>query len=120
MRCLFVLEIKPLMFSSFAKIFSHSVVVFLFLFFMVSFAMQKLLSLIGSHCCFFFLIFIILGGITLIITIISKSDPRSDVPHYMYLEHPFSAIKLDLKPNLKYMPPDLLEEITALTFFRFA
>ena len=48
MSCLYVLEIKPLSVTSFAKIFSHSVGC-LFVFLMVSFAVQKLLSLIRSH-----------------------------------------------------------------------
>ena len=48
MNCLYVLEIKPLSVTSFAKIFSHSVGC-LFVFLMVSFAVQKLLSLIRSH-----------------------------------------------------------------------
>ena len=46
--CLNILEIKPLSVASFAKIFSHSMGC-LFIFWMVSFAMQKLLSLIRFH-----------------------------------------------------------------------
>ena len=42
-RCLFILESNPLSFASFANIFSHSVCC-LFVLFIVSFAMQKLLS----------------------------------------------------------------------------
>ena len=48
MSCLYILEIKPLLVASSANIFSHFVS-FLSLFFMVSFAVQKFLSLIRSH-----------------------------------------------------------------------
>jgi len=56
MSCLYILEIKPLMVSSFANIFFHSVGC-LFVLIMVSFSLQKLVSLIRSHlfafafCC---------------------------------------------------------------------
>ena len=56
MSCLYVLKINPLLFVSFAVIFSHSEVC-LFTLFIVSFAVQKLLSLIRSHlfvCLFLF------------------------------------------------------------------
>uniref|UniRef100_A0A8D1BSR0 Uncharacterized protein n=1 Tax=Sus scrofa TaxID=9823 RepID=A0A8D1BSR0_PIG len=46
--CLHSLEIKPLSVASFETIFSHSVSC-LFVFFLVSFAVQKLVSLIRSH-----------------------------------------------------------------------
>ena len=46
--CLYNLEIKPLSVASFEIIFSHSVSC-LFVFFWVSFAVQKLFSLIRSH-----------------------------------------------------------------------
>uniref|UniRef100_A0A8D1VTX2 Uncharacterized protein n=1 Tax=Sus scrofa TaxID=9823 RepID=A0A8D1VTX2_PIG len=46
--CLYVLEIKPLSIASFETIFSHSVSC-LFVFFWVSFAVQKLVSLMRSH-----------------------------------------------------------------------
>ena len=46
--CLYVLEIKPLSVASFETIFSHSISC-LFVFFLVSFAVQKLVSLIRSH-----------------------------------------------------------------------
>ena len=55
-----MLEIKPLSVASFANIFSHSVGC-LFILFMVSFAMQKLLSLIRSHLFIFVFISITLG-----------------------------------------------------------
>ena len=56
MSYLYILEINPLSVASFANIFSHSVGC-LFILLMVSFAVQKLLSLIGSHLfcfCFYF------------------------------------------------------------------
>ena len=52
MSCLYVLEIKPLSVASFANIFSHSVGC-LFVLFMVSFAVQKLVRLIRSHLFIF-------------------------------------------------------------------
>ena len=45
---LYILEIKPLLVTEFANIFSHSVGCLLVLF-MVSFVVQKLVSLIRSH-----------------------------------------------------------------------
>ena len=51
-RCLYNLEINCLSVDSFAKIFSHSVHC-LFVFFRVSFAVQKLFSLIRSHLFIF-------------------------------------------------------------------
>ena len=64
MSCLnkiYILEINPLLVSSFANIFSLSEGC-LFILFMVSFAVQKLLSLIRYHLLIFVFIFIILGG----------------------------------------------------------
>ena len=58
MNCLFILEIKPLLVTSFTSIFSHSVDC-LFILFMVSFAMKKLVSLIRSHL-FVFVFFLLL------------------------------------------------------------
>uniref|UniRef100_A0A8C3W1Q0 Uncharacterized protein n=1 Tax=Catagonus wagneri TaxID=51154 RepID=A0A8C3W1Q0_9CETA len=55
--CLYILEIKPLSVVSFEKIFSHSVSCLL-VFFLVSFAVQKLVSLIRSHCIAIFTILI--------------------------------------------------------------
>ena len=54
MSCLYILETNPLPIALFANIFSHSVSC-LFILLMVSFAVQKLLSLIRSHCLFLFL-----------------------------------------------------------------
>ena len=55
MSCLYILEINPLSFPSFANILSHSVGC-LFILFIVSIVVQKLLSLIRSH--FFIFAFI--------------------------------------------------------------
>ena len=55
-----ILEINPLSVASFENIFSHSEGCLFFLF-MVSFAVQKLLSLIRSHLFIFVFIFITLG-----------------------------------------------------------
>ena len=52
MSCLYILEINPLSVASFASIFSHSKGC-LFILFMVSFAVQKLLSFLRSHLCIF-------------------------------------------------------------------
>ena len=57
MSCLYILEINPLFVTLFANIFSHSVGC-LFIWFVVSFAVQKLLSLIRSHLFIFVFIFI--------------------------------------------------------------
>ena len=61
MICLCILEMKPLSVTSFVNIFSHSVGCLLILF-MVSFAVQKLLSLIRTHLLIFALISITVGG----------------------------------------------------------
>ena len=61
MSCLYVLEINPLPVVSFAIIFSNSEGC-LFTSLIVSFAVQKLLSLIRSHLLAFVFISITLGG----------------------------------------------------------
>ena len=61
MSYLYVLEINPLSVALSANIFSHSEGC-LFVLFMVSFAVQKLLNLIRSHLFIFVFIFITLGG----------------------------------------------------------
>ena len=61
MSCLYVLEINPSSVASFARLFSHSEGC-LFVMFMVSFAVQKLSSLIGSLLFIFVFIFTTLGG----------------------------------------------------------
>ena len=60
MSCLYILEINPLSFVSFAIIFYHSEGC-LFTLLIVSFTVQKLLSLIRSHLFTFFFISINLG-----------------------------------------------------------
>ena len=57
---LYILEIKPLLVALFASIFSQFVGC-LFILFMVSFAVQKLISLIRSHVFIFPFIYIALG-----------------------------------------------------------
>ena len=61
MSCLCILEINPLSGTSFANIFSCSVDC-LFTLFMVSFAVQKLLSLIRPHLYIFAFVSITLGN----------------------------------------------------------
>ena len=61
MSCLYILEINLLSVVSFAIIFSHSESC-LFILFIVSFAVQKLLSFIRSHLFIFVFISITLGG----------------------------------------------------------
>ena len=58
--CLYILEIKPLSTASFVTIFLHSVSC-LFVFFLVSFAVQKLFSVIRSHWFVFDFISVALG-----------------------------------------------------------
>ena len=59
-NCLYILEIKPLSVASYETIFSHSVSC-LFGFFLVSFAVQKPVSLMMSHWFIFALISVALG-----------------------------------------------------------
>ena len=61
MSCLYILEINPLSVVSFAIIFSHCEGC-LFTLLIVSFVLQKLLSLIRSHLFIFAFISNILGG----------------------------------------------------------
>ena len=61
MSYLYILEINPLSVASFANVFSHSEGC-LFVLFMVSFAVQKLLSFSRSHLFIFVSISISLGG----------------------------------------------------------
>ena len=62
MSCLDILEINPLSVVSSANVFSHSEGCLFIFFFMVSFAVQKVLSLIRSHLFVFVFIFITLRG----------------------------------------------------------
>ena len=59
--CLCILEITPLLLASFANIFAHLVGCF-FILFMVSFAVQKLISLIRFHLFIFTFISFVLGN----------------------------------------------------------
>ena len=61
MSYLYILEINPLLVVSFAIVFSHSDGC-IFTLLIVSFAVQKLLSLIRSHLFTFVFISITLGG----------------------------------------------------------
>uniref|UniRef100_A0A8C9B8K2 Uncharacterized protein n=1 Tax=Phocoena sinus TaxID=42100 RepID=A0A8C9B8K2_PHOSS len=61
LSCLYILETNPLSVALFANIFSHSEGC-LFVLFLVSFAVQKLLSFIRSHLFIFVFISISLGG----------------------------------------------------------
>ena len=61
MSCLYILEINSLSVALFAVIFSHSEGC-LFTLLIVSFIVQKLLSLIRSHLFIFACIYITLGG----------------------------------------------------------
>ena len=61
MSCLYILEVNPLSVVSFAITFSHSEGCLLTLL-IVSFAVQKLLSLIRSHLFTFLFICVALGG----------------------------------------------------------
>ena len=63
MSYLYILEIKPLSVASFTNIFSQSIGC-LFVLFMVSFAVQKLISLIRFHLFIFVFISIALGDPT--------------------------------------------------------
>ena len=76
MSCLYILEINPLSVASFADIFSHSEAC-LFVLFMVSFAVQKLLSLIRPHLFIFVFICITLGDGSkkILLQFMSKSVP---------------------------------------------
>ena len=62
MCCLYILKINPLSVVSFAITFLHSEDCFFFTLLIVSFAVQKLLSLMRSHLFIFIFISITLGG----------------------------------------------------------
>ena len=59
MNCWYILEINPLLVTLLAHIFSHSIL-YLFILFLVSFALLKLLSWIRIHLFMFVFIFITL------------------------------------------------------------
>ena len=69
MSCLCILEINPLSIASFVIIFSQSEGC-LFILFIVSFSVQKLLILIRSHLFIFAFISNILGGGSLDLAVI--------------------------------------------------
>ena len=73
MSCLYILEIKPLLVLSFENIFSQFIDC-VFSFFMVSLAVQKLLSLIRSHLFIFPLFSITLGV---------ETDPKNIAAMYV-------------------------------------
>ena len=75
MSCLYILEINPLSVVSFATIFSHCEAC-LFTLFIVSFTVQKFLSLIMSHLFIFVFISITLegGSERILLWFMSKSD----------------------------------------------
>ena len=60
MSCFYILEIKPLLVTSLANIFSRSEGC-LFVLFMISFDVQKLISLIRFHLFVFVFISVALG-----------------------------------------------------------
>ena len=62
MGCLYIFEMNPLLVTLFVKIFSYSVGCLCFL--MVSFAVQKLVSLIRCPLFIFVFIFFILGNVS--------------------------------------------------------
>ena len=64
MSCLCILETNPLSVTLFANIFSQSIGCYIFVLFMVSFAVQKLLSLIRSQFVYFCFYFYCLGRLT--------------------------------------------------------
>ena len=74
MSCLCILEIKPLPVASFAGIFSHPVDC-LFILFMVSFAVQKLVILISSHLFPFVPLSLHLACSVLVIGVSGKMSP---------------------------------------------
>ena len=73
MSCLYILEIKPLLVLSFENIFSQFIGC-VFSLFMVSFAVQKLLSLIRAHLFIFPLFSITLGD---------ETDPKNIAAIYV-------------------------------------
>ena len=82
MRYLYILDINPLLIISFRNIFSHSVGC-LFVLLMVSFAVQKLLSLIRSHLFIFaFISFGRLDYVTLILAI-----EKLDILPFLEMRH---------------------------------
>ena len=94
MSCLYILEINPLSVASFANIFSHSEG-YLFVLFIVFFAVQKLLSFIRSHLFIFILIFITLAGGLKMILLLFMS--KSVLPMFSSKSFIVSSLTLDRK-----------------------
>ena len=61
MSSLYILDVDPLLVASFASIFFYSEGC-LFILFIVSFAVQKILNLISSHVLIFLFLFLAVGG----------------------------------------------------------
>ena len=94
MSCLYILEINPLSVASFANIFSYSEGC-LFVLFMVSFAVQKLLSSIRFHLFIFVFIFITLGGGSknILLQFMSKSVlPMFSLKSFIVSDLPFRCL----------------------------
>ena len=85
MSCLCTLEINPLSVANLANIFCHSEHG-LFILFMVSFAVQKLSSLIRSHWIIFVFIFITLGTGSKKILATKRNETGSSVETRMDLQ----------------------------------
>ena len=99
MSCLYILEVNPLSVASFAIIFSHSEGCLCILF-IVSFAVQKLLSLISSHLFIFVFISISLG-------VVSKRNllwftSKSVLPMFSSKSFIVSALHLSFNTFLVY------------------
>ena len=86
MSCFYILEVKPLLVTSFASIFSQSIRC-LFVSFVVSFAMQKLVSFIRPHLFFVWLVFVWGGGCCLFCFL---------GPHLQHMEVPRLGVELEL------------------------
>ena len=84
MSCLYILEINPLSVALFANIFSHSESC-LFILFMVSFAVKKLLSLIRSYL--FIFVFIFINFLDPFISIWSLLSLKSHAIFHFFFNH---------------------------------
>ena len=88
---LYILEIKPLLVASFATIFSYSEGC-LFILFMVSFLVQRLVSLTRSHL-FIFVFYLVIWGIFVLFSIVAGPIyiPTNSMGGFPFL-HIFSNI----------------------------
>ena len=84
---------NPLSVDSLAKMFSHSVGC-LFVLFRVSFAVQKLLSLIKSHLCIFYFVITLRGGSEkMLLSFMSKSVwPMFSSKNFIVSGHIFRSL----------------------------